>query len=354
MKQDAVQTRLNEDKTLPVNIWAERGIPAIAPSVQQRLRQIRGTLIQGFQAAIADDDLEAIVPKLNGIEDELRGFAFEGVGMGLTQRDLVSPSEHNRVEAFVAGPGAAYQHFVYVGVGLMLGKAPLPVEPYISQLISVSDRDSYKTTPTSIATTPQSVMGGVIDPNEKRDNLAKVWLVLDGYGFQHGLSHWRKYLDGIAMPEHLSGYACRVFDQGMGRSIWFVDGADVTRIPQTIGAFPPTRQADLWGGIGFVCTYSGGVERATLEALKTAAGPYQFQLAQGAAFAAKSRQRIGSYSAHTELACEVLWGMGAAAVAENTDEALRSVQTNGATPDYEVWQHYRAHLVMLNRISLPA
>jgi hypothetical protein len=319
MTQDAVQTRLNEDKTLPVNIWAERGIPAIAPSVQQRLRQIRGTLIQGFQAAIADDDLEAIVPKLNGIEDELRGFAFEGVGMGLTQRDLVSPSEQNRVEAFVAGPGAAYQHFVYVGVGLMLGKAPLPVEPYLSQL-----------------------------------NPAKVWLVIDGYGFQHGLSHWRKYLDGLAMPEHLSGYACRVFDQGMGRSIWFVDGADVTRIPQTIGAFPPTRQADLWGGIGFVCTYSGGVERATLEALKTAAGPYQFQLAQGAAFAAKSRQRIGSYSAHTELACEVLWGMGAAAVAENTDEAVRSVQTNGATPDYEVWQHYRSHLVMPNKISLPA
>ncbi|GAB1544331.1 DUF1702 family protein [Scytonema sp. NUACC21] len=319
MKQDSVHTRFNDEQTLPVNIWAARGMSAIAPSVQQRLRQIRGSLIQGFQAALATDELEAIVPKLNGIEDELRGFAFEGVGMGLTQRDLIAPSKQNRVEAFVAGPGAGYEHFVYVGVGLMLGKTPVPVEPYVSQL-----------------------------------NPTKVWFVIDGYGFQHGLSHWQKYLDGLAMPEHLSGYASRVFDQGMGRSIWFVDGADATRISQTIGAFPPIRQADLWGGIGFVCTYSGGVERATLEALRTAAGSYEFQLAQGAAFAAKSRQRIGSYSAYTELACEVLWGMGAAAVTKKQDLALQNLQTNRATPDREVWQHYRAYVLMPSTIASPA
>ncbi|MEH2167276.1 MAG: DUF1702 family protein [Nostoc sp.] len=316
MAQDALETKLNEDKTLPVNIWAERGIPTISPSVQQRLRQIRGTLLQGFQAAIASDEVEAIILKLNGIEDELRGFAFEGVGMGLTHRDLFAPSKQNRVEAFVAGSGAAYEHFVYVGVGLMLGKPPLPLEPYISQL-----------------------------------NPTKLWLVIDGYGFQHGLSHWQKYLDDLAMPEHLSGYARRVFDQGMGRSIWFVDGADVTRIPKTIGAFPPTRQADLWGGIGFVCTYSGGVGRATLEALKTAAGHYQFALIQGSAFAAKSRQRIGSYSAHTELACEVLSGMRPNAVAENINKTLQNFQTNTAIPEQEVWQHYRAHLAMPSTIA---
>lgn len=316
MIQDAVETKLSDDKTLPVNIWAERGIAAISPSVQQRLRQIRGTLIQGFQAAIASDDLEAIVPKLDGIEDELRGFAFEGVGMGLTQRDLVAPSKQNRVEAFVAGAGAAYEHFVYVGVGLMLGKPPLPLEPYISQL-----------------------------------NPERIWLVIDGYGFQHGLSHWQKYLNDLAIPEHLSGYACRVFDQGMGRSIWFVDGADVTHIAKTIAAFPPIRQADLWAGIGFVCTFSGGAERATLEALKTAAGPYQFALIEGSAFAAKSRQRIGSYSPHTELACEILSGMKANAVAENINKTLQSFQTNAATPNQEVWHHYRAHLVMPSAIA---
>ncbi|MEA5563988.1 DUF1702 family protein [Anabaena sp. UHCC 0399] len=303
MIQDAVQARLNEDKTLPINIWAERGISAIIPSVQQRMQQIRGTLIQGFQAAIANDQSEAIIANLDGIADELRGFAFEGVGMGLTQRDLVAPTQHNRVESFIAATGTAYEHFVYVGVGLMLGKTPLPLEPCISQL-----------------------------------NPDRVWLVIDGYGFQHGLSHWQKYLDQLAIPENLSGYAVRVFDQGMGRSIWFVDGTDATHISKTIAAFPPSRQADLWGGIGFVCTYSGGAERATLEALKIAAGAYQFALIQGSAFAAKSRQKIGSYSPHTQLACEVLWGMEAARVAENPH--------NQVTPDPEVWQHYRSHLVM--------
>lgn len=300
MTQDIVQARLNDDKTLPINIWAARGISSISPGVQQRMHQIRGTLIQGFQMAIANDNPEAIISQLDNIDDELRGFACEGVGMGLTQRDLVAPSQHNRVESFIAATKTAYEHFVYVGVGLMLGKTPLPLEPYLSQL-----------------------------------NPDRAWLVIDGYGFQHGLSHWQKYLDNFAIPEHLSGYACRVFDQGMGRSIWFVDGADPLHIAQTIASFPPARQADLWGGIGFVCTYSGGAERATLEALKLAAGTYQFALIQGSAFAAKSRQKIGSYSAHTQLACEVLWGMEAQVVAEN----LR-------IPDQKVWQHYRAHLVL--------
>ncbi|QLE58164.1 DUF1702 family protein [Nostoc sp. TCL26-01] len=302
MTQDVVQARLNDDKTLPINIWAARGISAISPGVQQRMRQIRGTLIQGFQMAIAHDNPEAIISQLGNIDDELRGFACEGVGMGLTQRDLVAPSQHNRVESFITATHTAYEHFVYVGVGLMLGKTPLPLEPYLSQL-----------------------------------NPERAWLVIDGYGFQHGLSHWEKYLDNFAIPEHLSGYACRVFDQGMGRSIWFVDGADPIHIAQTIAAFPTTRQADLWGGIGFVCTYSGGAERATLEALKEAAGTYQFALIQGSAFAAKSRQKIGSYSAHSQLACEVLWGMETATVAENL-----------VIPKQEVWQHYRSHLTMIS------
>jgi enediyne biosynthesis protein E3 len=321
MKQNTVLDKLNKDTTLPINIQAARGVPALPPNVQKRLRQIRATLIQGFQAAIVDDTLDSITPRLCGIADELRGFAFEGVGMGLTQRDLYSPNQKNRVDEFVIGFGAAYEHFVYVGVGLMLGKKPLPLEPYISQL-----------------------------------NPAKVGFVLDGYGFQHGLSHWQKYLDVQAVPEGLSDYDLRVFDQGLGRCIWFADGTDVTCISKTIGAFSPMRQADLWGGIGFVCAYSGGVERSTLEALKIAAGSYQLQLSEGAAFAAKSRQQIGSHSLYTELACEVLWGMNAASVTQKdvveSSQSWNSAQSNQTM--CPIWHHYRAYIDMPKRSALLA
>lgn len=295
-----------------------RGVRPLAPRAAQRLGKIHSTFSQGYQAATTDD-LEAIIPKLNAVEAEFLGFALEGVGTVLAQRDALTPTGQNRVEAFVAGPGAAYETFVYVGVGLMLGKKRLPIEPYLKSL-----------------------------------SLTRSWLVLDGYGFQHGFTHWQEYLDDQALPEQLSGYACRVFDQGMGRSIWFIDGTDVTRIPQTIGAFPPARQADLWGGVGYACAYAGGVDRETLEALGTAAGFYRPILARVTAVAAKSRQLLGNPSVYTELACEVLCGMGAEAAAETVDRTLKSPpMTNGATPDQEGWQPYRAHLMRLSKTALP-
>lgn len=313
MSQNTVLEKFSKDTILPINIQTARKVPALPLNVQQRLRQIRATLLQGFQSAAADDPLDSITSKLLDIEDELRGFAFEGIGMGLTKRDLCSPIEYNRVEKFIADFGSVYEHFVYVGVGLMLGKKPLPLEPYISQL-----------------------------------NPAKIGFVIDGYGFQHGLSHWGTYLDEQAVPKHLSDYNRRVFDQGLGRCIWFADGTNVTCISKTISAFEPTRQADLWGGVGFVCAYSGGVGRSTLKVLKSVAGNYQMQLLQGAAFAARSRRQIGSYSAYTELACEVLWETNTASVIEKMTAELDLDSTNGKADRTmcPVWHHYRARIDM--------
>jgi enediyne biosynthesis protein E3 len=296
-----------------------RGVPPLPSEVAQRLSKIHSAYSQGYQVATTTDELEAILSKLNTLPADLIGFALEGVGTGLAQRDVLAPTEQNRVEAFVKGSGAAYKNFVYVGLGLMLGRKKLPIEPYLKSL-----------------------------------SLTKSWLVLDGYGFQHGFTHWQDYLQGQPIPEALSGYACEVFDQGMGRSIWFIDGTDVTRIPQTIAAFSTERQLNLWGGVGYACAYAGGVERPTLEALKIAAGSYHPILAQAAALAAKSRQLIGNPAVYTELACEVMCGMGAEAAVETVDKMLDSPLNTIDTPDHESWQSYRIHLLRQSKIALLA
>ena len=41
-----------------------------------------------------------------------------------------------------------------------------------------------------------------------------------------------------------------MFDQGLGRSFWFVNGGNPELIAQTIHSFPDSRQADFWSGIG--------------------------------------------------------------------------------------------------------
>jgi len=62
------------------------------------------------------------------------------------------------------------------------------------------------------------------------------------------------------------------------------------------------------------------------------------QAAQGAAFAAKARQRAGIVVPHTEMACGVWCGMSADEAAAVTDEALHDLRFDGAEPAFEEWR----------------
>jgi hypothetical protein len=164
------------------------------------------------------------------------------------------------------------------------------------------------------------------------------WLIVDGYGFHEAFFHWPRYLAGQPRPSRLQGYARRVFDQGFGRCLWFVEGAEVARIARSIGDFPETRQGDLWSGVGLASVYAGEVSETDLQSLREAAGPFAPQLAQGAAFAAKARQRAGNLRPYQDIACGILCGMKAADAAGVSDEALENLPSDGAEPAYEIWR----------------
>lgn len=283
--------------------FERRGFSKSEAGVQQHLEQIGRTFLYGYHAALDDVDPWALNLQLNLVISELRGFAFEGAAMGLALLDFLTPWKRNRLQIFLQNPGSAHVYMVHVGVGWLLARLPQRTEKALGKL--------------------DPLLG---------------WLAVDGYGFHEGYFHWHRYIDEKAIPQKLSGYAYRAFDQGLGRSLWFVKGADVNRISATIATFSPERHADFWSGIGLACTYAGGVERSTIEALREVAKSYHPELAQGAAFAAKARQRAGNPAAHTELACEVLCGLSADAAAETTDTALDQLPSNSVEPAYEVWR----------------
>ena len=272
---------------------------------RQRLEQIGTIFLQGYHAALENDERESLVLKLKAVEAEYRGFAFEGAGMGLTLLDHVAPFRKDRLQAFLDGPGATHAYMLHVGAGWAVARLPW-------------------------------LRRRVERPLARLDPLLR-WLVVDGYGFHEGYFHWRCCVETQAIPVKLTAYAHRAFDQGLGRSLWFVDGADAKRISATIAAFPPSRHADLWSGVGLACAYAAGAEQAALEALKTAARVYRSHLAQGA-FAAKARQRAGNPSPHTEIACNILCGLSADAAAHLCDMAFKDLPPDGAEPAYEVWR----------------
>lgn len=287
--------------------FAKREFRSDDSVVRKRLEDIGRVFVQGYQAALNDAGLEALRNELNCVAAEVKGFAFEGAAFGLALLDYLTPwGRHRRLGQFLAGPGANHSYMVHVGIGWAIARLPWLRRNGMACLKH-------------------------LDPVLR-------WLALDGYGFHEGYFHWPRYIIERELPNWLSGYGRRVFDQGLGRSLWFVDGADPDRLPITIAALDSSRHADLWSGVGLACAYAGGLNAAGMNTLKQAASQYVPQLAQGAAFAAKTRQRAGNYAEHTELACRIFCGCTADAAALITDETLANLTVNGTEPAYEAWR----------------
>ncbi len=259
--------------------------------------------IEGYHATLVSSKFEVLVPLLDKVELDMRGFAYEGAAMGLTGLDCMLPWK-NRLQAYLDGPGSSHIYMVHIGAGEALARLRRKPEPFIARM---KDR-------------------------------VLCWLVMDGYGFHEGFFYKQRTVERQIVPSHLSSYARRIFDQGVGRSIWFSAGANVERIAATIGAFPEFRQADMWAGMGVACTYVGGVDGSAIESLHMAAGPYGPQLALGAAVVAKGRQRAGNPVPHSDLACEILCGIPSEQVAHLVDIAFLGLPVDGQEPAFEILQ----------------
>ena len=286
--------------------FARRRFRGDSAAVRERLEEVGRCFVLGYNAALEEDRPLPLAARLESeVAREFQGFVYEGAGMALALLDTLLPGRRDRLARFLAGPGDAHAYIVHVGAGWILARLPLSPERLLARL---------------------------------HDPLLR-WLALDGYGFHEGFFHWPCAVERRQVPRKVRGYARRGFDHGLGRSLWFVDGADVRLIPRTIGAFPEASRPDLWSGVGLACGYAGGRDRQDLEALRRAAGAHAPMLAQGVAFAAEARQRAGNPAEHTELAARVICGTNAAAAAAVTEETGRDLPPDrDAEPAFEVWR----------------
>src|SRR5258708_6102093 len=165
------------------------------PKVTGSNQRVFTTVMQGLRATLEDSRFDVLVLRLSEIEPEWRGFAYEGAGCAFAIFDSVLPWR-KRLQAFVHGPGAPYIIPVYIGAGLALARfhSRRP-ERFLARL----------------------------------ENPAFRWMVADGYGFAKGYFSQQRHIEEKVVPAHLSSYGRRVFDQGLGRSIWFIGGENVER-----------------------------------------------------------------------------------------------------------------------------
>jgi hypothetical protein len=283
--------------------YTQRGFQGATEAMQARLEQVGGTFLDGYHLALEHETPVAVVAELNRVPLELRGFAFEGAAMGLGLLESLTPWRSDRVNQFLSIAGDAHAYMIHVGVGWVWA------------------RFSWRRRATE----------------QQLDPLLR-WLAYDGWGFHEGFFHWPQYTAGRPAPPSLSGYERRVFDQGLGRSFWFVKGGNPELIARSINNLDALRRADLWSGVGLSSSYAGMVPEDDLHQLRELAGEYWPQLAQGSAFAAKARQRAGNLTDYTHLATRILCGMSALDAARLCDTTLEHLPTDTTEPGYEIWR----------------
>jgi hypothetical protein len=280
-----------------------RGFASAPPARRERLEQIGRVFVAGYNAAISVADPVAVLDALKATAEESRGFAFEGAAMAFALLDVLSPFPSRRFARFLEGAAKPHVYMAHVGAGWALAR--------------VSPRLAWRL--------------GPLDPLLR-------WLMFDGFGFHVGYFDARASIDRQRRPTALKGYASRAFDQGLGRAIWFAKGANVEAAAAAPLSFEETRRADLWSGIGLAAAYAGGISAHELDALVSLSGPYRVHLGQGAAFAAKARERARYPATHTEAACQAFCGMSAMEAAAITDAALPIVAPSDQGAAYEDWR----------------
>lgn len=295
----------------PVEVtFDRRGFDRGAPEAVERLERIGAVFVEGYHAGLEHPEPGELAGALRRIETEYQGFAFEGAGMALALLDRVTPWRRSRLRTFLSGPGEPHVYMVTIGAGWAWAR---------------------------LGSNLTSMLEG-LDP-------LLGWLALDGYGFHEGYFHPRRTIEEQKLPRQVKGYSARVFDTGVGRSLWFVSCADPDAAAERIRRFEATRQADLWAGIGLATSYAGGAGTAGVERLLELVGPHRASLAQGAAFAAKARARAGTPAEHTKRVVEAICATSVDLAAKVCDSELPGPHgAEAASADFPAFEHWRSSI----------
>jgi enediyne biosynthesis protein E2 len=299
--------------------FAKLQFPITPSATTSWLEAIPQAVICGFEWAIEGPPIWEIERRLDLVEPERRGFAYEGATMAFTVLDAMGRGTGRRSRDLLEGPGRPHFFLAYIGIGFAMARLPRPLwRKVLPDLTGISYHPTMS------------------------------WLAVDGYGFDKAYFDQHTWIVGQQRPKPYpwqgrADYFPRAFDQGIGRALWFRHAAACDDVAATIGGFAQQRQADLWSGVGLAAAFAGGCAGEGFGALRRTAGDYADHLAQGAVFAAKARMHAGFCPEHTETALRVLTGMSAGAAAELADDV--AVDSHSDIPAYEQWrQAIRAQL----------
>jgi enediyne biosynthesis protein E2 len=292
--------------------FAHLGFPAAPTEASQRLEAVPQSVICGFEWGIEIGDQRDLECRLDLVDSEMRGFAYEGATMALTIRDTMGPGRGHRTRDLLDGPGRRHLFLAYIGIGFAMARLPRVLWKKVVPDLAESDY--------------HPVMS---------------WLAVDGFGFDRAYFDHQQWVGGQRRPaaypwQGWPDYFARAFDQGVGRALWFIHGGQVPDVAATVRGFDAGRQADLWSGVGLAAAFAGGCPADGYTALCREAGAHRPDLVQGAVFAAKARDYSGCRPVHTQTALATMADLSVEGAAELADSVV--IGSSDDVPPYEMWR----------------
>jgi hypothetical protein len=262
--------------------FSQRGFPSSGSSSRGHLEKVILTFIEAYNMAVAATDMAQLTSRMDSsFAPAFVGFAYEGAGLYFGLSDLLIPRSESRLNLFTRSAAQRHDFITMVGAGFAVARAPLGLHRL----------ESYQRT---------------LDP-------LTAWCLADGYGFHQGFFHWQRFIEmREAAPGFLNPQNRSLFDAGVGRSMWWVFGADPASIATAISRFEGYRRAEMWAGIGTAIAYAGGGAAKAESRLLDLAGPMRSDLLSGIPFAAHMRDKGGNPAEWTDEVCVELLGLSVA------------------------------------------
>jgi hypothetical protein len=209
-----------------------------------RIERIKSVFLDTQIFYSMHDNIDALIGYLENTETEFRSIAYESASMAIALKDLKNNEGLNTWLFYKNGPALAHKAQVHVGLGWAIAKLNLPFLAVVNKI----DTSLY-------------------------------YRVADGCGYYDGSFKYKQTIMNQQLPGYLPEGIMSMFDQGVGRSLWYTCNADINKIRSMIKSFPAFREASLWRGIGIAVAYVGGCDDDTLKTLLQYAGTNRFQLA---------------------------------------------------------------------------
>ncbi|MBL4594812.1 MAG: DUF1702 family protein [Flavobacteriales bacterium] len=243
-------------------------------TVKDKMTLIQSIFIDSKEKGLSITNHSELNKALLSNDGEFISIAYEAASMGIAINSIKNNNSLVIWNEFYQNYGLKHAVQIHVGLGWALSELNLDLNSYSNDF----------------------------------EPLLK-YRVIDGFAYYDGKFKRRQAVRMQQIPENLDDLSIRAYNQGLGRSFWYIAQAEVEKLVRMINIFPEERHYDMWRGVGVAVAYVGGADSIILEELIQAASKHITAFKCGIAIATHTKEKANATSDTTQKICDVVFSL---------------------------------------------